>query len=146
MAIFLLLLFSPLKVREVSLTKPDTLRHSWLLHITEHRAWHNPRNIIGTTPGTLFLEQVKCMRCPNSQPYKIVHRIVQLGPNELLTNQMTRRERKSHHHHHCQLQQSHNNNNNNKRRLTRMKRCVQNIKDSTSKLVDDCSLQETGTN
>ena len=50
----IIIIIPPLKVREVLLTKPDTLRHSWLLYITEHRAWHNPRNIIGTTPGTLF--------------------------------------------------------------------------------------------
>ena len=65
---------------------------------------------------------------------------------ELLASQMTRREKKSYHHHHCQLQQSHNNNNNNKRRLTGMKRCLQNIINPTWKLVDDCTLQETGTN
>ena len=85
---------SPLKVREVSLTqvRPD----SWPHRITEHRAWHNPRNIIGTTPGTLFW--YKWSACPaltrsrllilmvssnNSWPYKIVHRIVQLGPKEI---------------------------------------------------------------
>ena len=38
--------FSPLKVREVSLTKPDTLRHSWILCIQNIEP--------GTTPGTLF--------------------------------------------------------------------------------------------
>ena len=61
---------------------------------------------------------------------------------------MTRREKKSRHHHHCQLQQSQsnkNNNNNNKRRLTDMKRCLQNIKNSTLKLLNDYSLQEIGT-
>ena len=53
----------------------------YLAQPPEHN-WHNPRNII--------LVQVKCMPCPNLRPYKEVYRIVQLGPNELLTNQMTR--------------------------------------------------------
>ena len=59
------------------MTKPDTLRHSWLLRITEHRAWHNPRNIIGTTPGTLFWYKwsacpaLTCFRWKNMKPSEL---------------------------------------------------------------------------